>query len=211
MRKPGLQLGIAVFVIAAIVAGAFVYLRQNKGASVAGQASAAQFYGAAFDPVVAAPEITLTTHKGEPFSLTAQKGKVVVLFFGYTSCPDVCPTTLAHFRHVKQRLGEAAENVRFVMVTVDPERDDQQRMRQYVEAFDPDFIGLTGTPAELQTAWDAYYVQPQKIESANSALGYSVTHPASSYVVDRQGNLRLLHFYGMPADEVAEDLKKLLA
>lgn len=211
MRKPALQLAVVVVAAAIVAVGAFLLLRPDPGAPADTQAGAAMFHGATFEPVETAPNFKLTTHRGEPFTLSDQKGKVVVLFFGFTSCPDVCPTTLAHFRHVKQRLGEAADDVRFVMVTVDPERDDQERMRQYVEAFDPDFIGLTGTLAELEAAWDAYHVRPQKIEVPGSALGYSVSHPASAYVVDPAGNLRLLHFYGMPADMVAEDIQKLLS
>lgn len=210
MRKPALQLGIVVVALLVITVGAIVLFRPTPASQTDVQLSEAPFHGATFEPVETAPDFQLTTHRGAPFTLSDQKGKVVVLFFGFTSCPDVCPTTLAHFKHVKQRLGDAADDVRFVMVTVDPERDDQERMRQYVEAFDPEFIGLTGTLAELQAAWDAYHVRPQKIEVPGSALGYSVSHPASSYVIDPEGNLRLLHFYGLPADLVAEDLERLL-
>ena len=107
-------------------------------------------------------------------------------------------------------MGDLAQRVRFVMVSVDPEKDSRQRMAQYVEAFDPDFIGLTGSLEELKPVWDAYNVVPRKEEVPGSALGYAVSHPAFTYVVDLQGNVRLVHFLGMPADAVVEDLTALL-
>lgn len=174
--------------------------------------TASAFHGGTFDPVVQAPQIVMTDHRGREFDLHAETaaGNVIVLFFGYTSCPDVCPTTLAHHKQVKQILGEKGSQVRFVMVSVDPERDTRERMGQYVEAFDQDFIGLTGTRDELAAVWEAYNVVPEKQEMENSALGYAVSHPAFTYVIDRSGNLRLVHFLGIPADAVAEDLTRLL-
>ena len=90
-----------------------------------------------------------------------------------------------------------SSNVRFVMVSVDPERDTRERMGQYVEAFDKEFIGLTGTLEELAAVWSAYNVRPEKEEVAGSALGYAVSHPAFTYVIDKSGNLRLVHFLGI--------------
>lgn len=168
------------------------------------------YHGAMFEPVVAAPNITLTNHHEQPFQLHDQKGNAVVLFFGFTSCPDVCPATLAHFKQVKRHLGDDADHVKFIMVSVDPERDTPERMAQYIEAFDPDFIGLTGSMEEAQAAWNVYDVRPRKVELPDSALGYTVEHPASAYVIDAQGNLRLMHFFGMPADAVAEDIQRIL-
>lgn len=174
--------------------------------------TASAFHGATFDPVVQAPQIQMTDHRGRMFDLHAEAadGNVVVLFFGYTSCPDVCPTTLAHQKQVKEVLGEQSDRVRFVMVSVDPERDTRERMGQYVEAFDKEFVGLTGAPEELAAVWSAYDVSPQKEEIEGSALGYAVSHPAFTYVIDQSANLRLVHFLGMPADAVAEDLTRLL-
>lgn len=174
--------------------------------------TASAFNGGTFDPVVQAPQIQMTDHRGRPFDLHAETaaGNVVVLFFGYTSCPDVCPTTLAHHKQVKEILGENSDRVRFVMVSVDPERDSRERMGQYVEAFDKDFIGLTGTRDELAQVWRAYNVSPEKEEIEGSALGYAVSHPAFTYVIDQSANLRLVHFLGIPADAVAEDLTRLL-
>ena len=174
--------------------------------------TASAFHGATLDPVVRAPQVELLDHRGRPFDLHGEtsRGNLVVLFFGYTSCPDVCPTTLAHHKQVKQLMGELSDRVKFVMVSVDPERDTRERMAQYVEAFDPDFIGLTGELEELKPIWDAYNVVPEKQEVAGSALGYAVSHPAFTYVIDQDGNVRLVHFLGLPADAVAEDLRTLL-
>lgn len=203
-------IAIAALVLAAALAAVRWLSDANKPEVISLTASA--FHGATLDPVVKAPQVELLDHRGRPFDLHEEVagGNVVVLFFGYTSCPDVCPTTLAHHKQVKQLMGDLAGRVRFVMVSVDPERDSQQRMAQYVEAFDPEFIGLTGTLEELKPIWDAYNVVPEKQEVAGSALGYAVSHPAFTYVIDKAGNVRLVHFLGMPADAVAEDLKTLL-
>src|SRR5690606_35330301 len=142
-------------------------------------ADTAGFHGATLTPEPA-PPIALIDHRDREFDLHAQvqQVNVVLLFFGYTSCPDVCPMTLYHHKQVKQILGEHAARVQLVMVSVDPERDTRERMRRYVEAFDPEFIGLTGTLDELRPIWEAYGVKPEKEEIPGSALGYAVTHPA---------------------------------
>jgi len=207
---PKRQRVFAIIVIALAVAlgGLRWWMAQNRPAPQ----TASAFHGATFEPVVQAPPIQMTDHKGRLFDLHGETsaGNVVVLFFGYTSCPDVCPTTLAHHKQVKELLGDKSDRVRFVMVSVDPERDTRERMGQYVEAFDADFIGITGSLEELAPVWQAYNVAPEKEEVPGSALGYAVSHPAFTYVVDKAGNLRLVHFLGIPADAVAEDLIKLV-
>ncbi|HSR30941.1 MAG TPA: SCO family protein, partial [Anaerolineae bacterium] len=107
------------------------------------------FRGTVLDEPVDVADFALTDENGGVFRLSDQQGNVVLLFFGYTSCPDVCPTTLATWRKIHEALGEDAERVRFVFVTVDPERDTAERLGMHVNAFNPDFIGLTGTPEEL--------------------------------------------------------------
>lgn len=211
MQRNRLWLAVALLLAAGVIVFTIALRPPISTNQTAGNVSS-QFHGAVFDPMIPAPNIELTSHRGDAYRLDEQKGNVVVLFFGFTSCPDVCPTTLANFRQVKQHLSEdEVDRVQFVMVTVDPERDDAERMARYVQAFDPDFIGLTGTIEEVQVAWAAYDVQPEKIEIPGSALGYSVSHPSSAFVIDPEGNLRLLHFYGLPPDAVAEDLSNLLS
>lgn len=199
---------IIVILLAVALGGVRWWMGQNRPSTQ----TASAFHGATFDPIVKAPQIEMADHRGRPFDLYAETGagNVVVLFFGYTSCPDVCPTTLAHHKQVKELLGQNSDRVRFVMVSVDPERDTHERIGQYVEAFDSDFIGLTGSLDELAAVWSAYNVSPQKEEVSGSALGYAVSHPAFTYVIDKAGNLRLVHFLGIPADAVAEDLIKLV-
>ena len=120
--------------------------------------SSPSFRGNALDSPVAAPDFALTDQHGQPFRLSEQRGNVVILFFGYASCPDVCPTTLGMWRRVQTELGDDAQRVRFVFVTVDPERDTQERLREHLTIFSPDFIGLTGTPADLEPVYQAYGV-----------------------------------------------------
>lgn len=208
-RKTVIIAGVTLALAAALAA--LRWFPASRGPEVI-TLTASAFHGATVEPAAKAPGITLLDHRGRPFDLHGEvaEGNVVVLFFGYTSCPDVCPTTLAHYKQVKQIMGERAERVRFVMVSVDPERDSRERMAQYVEAFDPDFIGLTGEYDELKAVWDAYNVEPQKYEVPGSALRYGVSHPAFTFVIDKAGNVRLVHFLGMPAEAVAEDLAKLL-
>ncbi len=155
-----------------------------------------------------APDFVLQALDG-PHRLRDFRGRVVVLFFGYTHCPDVCPTTLAEMKQVMQRLGAKAERVQFIMITVDPERDTPQRMAEYVTHFDPRFLGLSGdseTIARIATQYGIYY---QK-HAGTTASGYLVDHTASLVVVDTQGYVRLLVPPTLTPPEIAEDLLTLL-
>jgi protein SCO1/2 len=168
-----------------------------------------QYKGSLIEPPVAAPEISLVNQDGALWNLGDQKGKVSVIFFGYTSCPDVCPTTLSIFRQIKLLLDQENKLVNFVYITVDPERDTSQKMKNNLAAFDPGFIGLTGTNADLEPVWKGYGVYREKVPT-ESATGYLMDHSAITYVIDKQGNLKLTYPYGMDAREISEDLKHLL-
>jgi len=167
------------------------------------------FRGSVLEPLQLAPEIRLTNFDGQPFQLSEQRGKVVLIFFGYTSCPDVCPTTLAEFRKVFAELGPQAAQTRVVFITVDPERDTPDKIAAYVTIFHPDFWGLTGSQAELETVYKAYGVFREKQESS-SAAGYLVSHTATVYVIDKQGNLRLTFPYGLGWEAMFKDIRYLL-
>ncbi|MFQ6672359.1 MAG: SCO family protein [Candidatus Tectimicrobiota bacterium] len=161
-------------------------------------------------PSEPAPDFTLTDHNGQPFRLSDQRGNVVVLFFGYTSCPDVCPTTLALWRQVHDALGPEAERVRFVFVTVDPDRDTPERLRQHLTVFNPAFIGLWGTPEELGRVYEAYDVTHEKVLVGESAAGYLMNHTATVFVVGPEGQLRSSHGFFTPPEEVVSDIRQLL-
>lgn len=168
------------------------------------------FRGNALDSPVPAPEFALTDQHGEFFRLSEQRGQVVLLFFGYASCPDVCPTTLSTWRRVIEELGADADQVRFVFVTVDPERDTRERLREHLALFSPDIVGLTGTLEELEPVYQAYGVYREKETLPDSELGYQVTHTASAYVIDSDGHWRLRHLFGTPAEDIVHDIRQLL-
>ena len=168
------------------------------------------FRGSVLDAPVAVPDLTLTDQRGQPFRLGDQRGKVVLFFFGYTQCPDVCPTTLATWRKLHQELGKDAEQVRFVFVTVDPERDTPERLGKHVNAFNPDFVGLTGTPEQLEALYSVFDVVHEKDTSSASAAGYLVNHTATTFVLDQEGTWRLRETYGTPVEDLVHDVRQLL-
>ena len=136
-------------------------------------------------------------------------GKVVVLGFGFTHCPEVCPVTLATLAAARKQLGEAGGDVQVVWITVDPERDDAKRLGDYVTAFDASFVGATGSEAQLSAVRQEYGIRAAKIHQ--DGLPDSFSHSAFTYLVDRQGRLRALMPYGHPAADFAHDLRLLLA
>jgi protein SCO1/2 len=173
-------------------------------------AKPASFRGTSYnEPYPTAPQIELIKSNGKTFRLSDQKGKIVLLFFGYTSCTDVCPTTLAELKQVMDGLADKAESVQVVFISVDPERDTPEKIQQYVEHFSKGFIGLSGSADKLQTIWDKYGVVREKVAS-DSALGYTVNHTARTYLVDADGNLRLSYGFQTPVEDMVSDLKILL-
>jgi len=157
-----------------------------------------------------ARDFRLTDHNGQIRTLADFRGKVVAIFFGYTHCPDVCPTTLSDFSAALQQLGPLAERVQVIFVTVDPQRDTPDLLKQFVPAFNPGFLGMYTDAPTLQLLAKEYKVVYQKA-SIKSADDYLIDHSASTYVYDPQGRLRLLMPYGSSPDTIAHDLKALLA
>jgi protein SCO1/2 len=154
-------------------------------------------------------DFKLIDHDGRPRTLADFRGKVVVVFFGFTHCPDVCPTTLGELARTLRKLGPEADRVQVLMVTVDPERDTPQVLKAYVTALDPRFIGLTGDAEAIARTAREFKVFYQA--SPGTAPGaYSVDHSSSSYVFDPAGRLRLLVSYGQGADVIAHDIGELL-
>lgn len=151
----------------------------------------------------------LTDHTGQVRTLDDFKDKVVVMFFGYTHCPDVCPTTMVELKKTMQLLGEAAKEVQVLFITLDPERDTQEVLAKFVPAFDPSFIGLTGTVQEIAATAKMFKIFSSKVE-AEGRSGYTIDHSAGSYVYDKSGNIRLYVEYGEAPADLASDIKQLL-
>ena len=169
-----------------------------------GPAFKGQFHGGA------APDFMLTSQTHEPFRLSDQKGDVVLLVFGYTYCPDVCPTTLSDFKQARQLLGADAGRVRFVFVTVDPERDTPDRLKQYMAIFGSDFIGLSGTAEQLAPVYKAYDITHEKVVSPSDPRDYFVNHTATTFLIDRDGQWRVNESYGTSVEDLVSDVKLLL-
>jgi protein SCO1 len=156
-----------------------------------------------------AKNFQLADHNGQPRTLADFKGKLVVLFFGYTQCPDVCPITMTELAEAKRLLGPDGEKVQGIFVTVDPERDTPQVLKAYMANFDSTFIALRGTPEQLAALAKDYKVYFKKVEG-KTPTSYTMDHSAASYVYDTKGNLRLYTRYGGGAQALASDLKLLL-
>ena len=157
-----------------------------------------------------ARELSLTDHEGRRRSLADFQGKVVVVFFGYTQCPDVCPTTMVELVGARKLLGADGERVQGIFVTVDPERDTQELLKNYVTNFDAGFIGLRGDAEETAAAAKHFKVYYNKVPGSAPGL-YTVDHTAGSYVFDAKGQVRLFTRYGAGPEALAQDLKILLA
>ncbi len=199
MDKRTLWVGLGSIVLVALAALATFWF--GKPASFRGTS-----YG---EPYPVAPSIELTQADGQIFRLNEQTGKIVLVFFGYTSCPDVCPTTMAELKLVMDELGDAADSVQVVFISVDPDRDTPEKMQKYVEHFNSNFIGLTGSMEELQKIWDGYGVY-RAVTQTGSAFGYIVDHTARVTLVDTNGNLRLSYGFQTPVEDIVHDLKLLL-
>lgn len=152
---------------------------------------------------------TLIDHNSQSRSLSDFKGKVVVLFFGYTQCPDVCPTTMAELAEVKRLLGADGVKLQGVFVTVDPARDTPELLKAYMGNFDPTFVAFIPTPEQLAAVAKDYKLYYKKVEG-KTPTSYTMDHSAGSYVYDTQGRLRLYSRYGSGAQALAQDIQALL-
>ena len=159
-------------------------------------------------PVMPAPLIALDGTHGKPLDLTAYRGKVVLLAFGFSNCGEVCPITLATLAGARKKLADAAKDVQVVYVTVDPERDTAAQMKKYLAAFDTTFVGGVGTRAQIDAAQKLYGISSKKISNADGS--YTIGHSSSIYMIDRAGGLRAVMPYGHPVDDFVHDLKILL-
>jgi len=200
MDRKTLLVGVSSFLLILII-----------GIAVLVFAKPASFRGTTFgEPYPLASEIELTRSDGSSFQLSEMRGNVVLLFFGYTTCPDVCPTTMAELKLALAELSDAdAAQVKVLFVTVDPERDTPERVQEYVNRFNPAFVGLSGSQAELEKIWQAYGVY-REIVQGTSAAGYTVDHTARVTVIDQLGNLRISFGFDTPVEDMVHDLKLIL-
>jgi protein SCO1/2 len=159
-------------------------------------------------PVMPAPQLKLDGTNGRPVDLASYRGKVVLLAFGFSSCGEVCPVTLATLAGARRKLGADGANVQVVYVTVDPERDDAERMKKYLGSFDASFVGGVGNRAQIDAAQKAYGISSTRTVFPNG--GYTIGHSSSIYMIDRAGGLRAVMPYGHPVDDFVNDLKILL-
>lgn len=152
---------------------------------------------------------SLTDFNGQARTLADYKGKVVALFFGFTQCPDVCPSTLAKLSEVVKSLGPDADRLQVVFITVDPERDTPELLKQYVPAFDPSFIGLHGTPEQTAAVVKAYKAYVGKVQGKTPS-SYTIDHSTFTYLYDPQGRLRLMARHEIEVQALAEDVRALM-
>lgn len=174
--------------------------------------SSYRYHGIPYEPPTAAPRVEGTNWDGTAFSISSLQGKVALVFFGYTSCPDVCPTTLAEMRVLLENLGTRARDVAVVFVSVDPERDTPQRLGEYVPLFNQTFYGIHIEPDPLDAVKKAYGVIAEKVlyDPQDSASGYSIDHTARLYLVDKTGRLVTSYPYGSPVENIQKDVEHLL-
>lgn len=162
--------------------------------------------------VIQSPEpsynFTLTSVDGD-VSVNDFRGKIVLLYFGYTFCPDICPGTLANAAQALRDIGPKAEDVQLIMVSLDPERDTPEKLAEYMVHFHPSFIGMTGTKEQLDEVASLYGIYYQ-INKGSDATGYLIDHTATLLVLDREGYLKLVFPFGVTAEDIADDLKYML-
>jgi protein SCO1 len=160
------------------------------------------FKGQVVEPLAAAPEINMMDHNGDPFQLSEMRGKVILVFFGFTNCVDECPVTMAHIKLALESLGNEAKNVQVVLVSTDPVRDTPMALQDFLGKFDPSYLGIPGSVDELKRIWNDYGVVVQD---------GGETHSSLTYVVDKKGNLQLTFDPEAAPEDIASDLKILLA
>lgn len=169
------------------------------------------YHGVLVEPAQPVSDFVLTdAQSGQPFHFEPERGQVTLLYFGYTGCPDVCPTTLGVWRQIKNKLGTNANRVRFIFITVDPERDTPEVLANYVSVFDESFIGLSDRPEAIAQVVENFGVWVEKEAVEESAIGYVVNHTASTLLVDADGALRVTYPFGTPAEDMLEDIEYLL-
>ncbi len=195
IASPRVYMWLILLLLAGLLSGCRVQTRLN---------------GLVLEPAQPAPDFTLTDQQGRPFQLSGQRGRIVLLYFGFTQCPDLCPTTLAEMANLRRKLGAEAQQVQVALITVDPERDTGEVMGGYVRVFDPTFLGLHGTREQIDVVIRAYGVTAVKRELPNSAMGYTMDHSSFVYVIDQDGRWREQFAHGTDLDLMVNDVRTLI-
>jgi protein SCO1/2 len=167
-------------------------------------------HGSVIDGDYPAPDFSLPDGRGGQFTLSEQRGSLTLIFFGYTACPDVCPTTLSAMKQASRALGKDAEKLRVVFITVDPQRDTPESAAAYAASFNPTFYGLSGSEGQLAPVWKDYGVFRALNRASPTDTVYTVDHSSQVYLVDQQGSLRLTYAFGTPVQDILADLRYLL-
>ena len=189
MKQNALWFGFAAGALVMAIAGYFAFARPT-------------FRGAVIDPPMPAPDFSIVDDRGVQFHMSDMRGKIVLLYFGYTHCPDECPLTMAHLKQALETLGSRAQGVQVVMVSTDPARDTPQALDDFLGRFNPDFLGITGSPGDLEKIYEDYHVV---------VLEGGETHSSFTYVIDPKGFLRLTFVPDSTPGDIANDLGTLLA
>lgn len=200
MKRPLILAGSATLLAIVVAVGATLAVLSKQPR---------QIYGTLIDDPAPAADFSVQATTGETVKLSDFRGKAVALFFGYTSCPDVCPLTMSTLAQAKKKLGTEGQDLQVLFMTVDPERDTPAIMKRYVTQYDPSFIGLIPTETELEQITKTYGIFYEK-EPGSTATGYLMAHTASTIVLDRQGNVRLILNPAMESSEMASDLRVVL-
>ena len=196
-------------IVAVLVVGFFIGLVVISSAIGTPIIGGHQFHGTVLRAPEPASNFTFNDANGAPVSLHDFRGKVVMLYFGYTYCPDVCPATLVELKQAVEQIGNKADRVQVIMISVDPERDTPEKIQEYVSYFHESFIGLTGTEEEILGLTTQYGVFFEKHEGS-AASGYLIDHTATVTVIDRDGHLRLLYAFDTASEDIADDLEYLV-
>jgi len=191
----------ALLILAILLAGC---------SAAASQPQASDLRGAVFDPPRELTDFSLMSTSGEPFTLSEHRGQVILLYFGYRSCPDFCPTTFAELRRVYLELGEPANRVKIVFITIDPERDDLESLALYTHAFHEDFIGLRAEGEALEQVKGQFGIVAERRQLADSALSYVIDHTASVFLIGPDGRLQVQYLYGTGYQDIVHDVRLIL-
>lgn len=202
-----LAFGLALTIIVGLAALSATRQTNNNNSIVQ---NASVYTGTIYDPPVQLDNFTLPASTGERLSLGDLRGRYVLLFFGFTHCPDVCPLTLTEFKRVKAILGDTAQRVVFLFISVDSPRDTPEILADYLVRFDTDFIGMAGDDETLQRIGSQYNLFYQRPAMADPLANYSVDHSGRSYIVDAVGRLRVFYSYGTEAAIIAAGLQSLM-